>query len=100
MTLHLVSMNCSVQYVYAVFLMQDQDVSAINLYIMFGKLFIIYSLHLLQLWKTENWFFVLVIKSDYSHALLMVSMTQTTNKGPTCKDTLEINLYIHFPCLV
>jgi len=77
-----------------------QDVTAINLYLMFGKLFIIYSLHLLQLWKTESGFFVLVIKSDYCHALLNVSMTQTTNKGPTCKDTLGIHLYIHFSVLV
>lgn len=80
--------------------MQDQDVAAINLYIMFGKLFIIYSLHLLQLWKTESCFFVLVVKSDYSHALLKGSMTQTTNKRPTCKDTLGINLYIHFSLMV
>lgn len=80
--------------------MQDQDVSAINLYIMFGKLFIIYSLHLLQLYRTESWFFVLVIKPDYSHALPKVSTTQTTSKGPPCKDALGINLYIHFPLLV
>lgn len=80
--------------------MQDQDVTAINLYIMFGKLFIIYSLHLLQLWKTESWFFLLVIKSDYSRALLRVLMTQITNKGPTCKDRLGINLYTHFSLLV